>query len=288
MTAAVAAALAAMPDRELAALVEAGPIVVAGTPVFAKRVALTELERANPGSTANLFGLPEFYQYRLGSSGFGVWREIAAHEQATAWALAGECTGFPLLHHWRVLDVAPPAFPPAMVDHWAAQWENVPAIRTRLEAISRATASVVMFSEQVPSTVHAWLVAHPDPEAACALVAREALRIAAFLRAHAMIHFDMHFHNLLTDGTRLYLADFGLAVSRDFELSAGELRFFERHAGYDACVVSTELANRLVKRFPEARPAWATAMLAHHAPIADALNAHYDQLRAAKTTPYPL
>ncbi|GHI41077.1 hypothetical protein Sviol_54850 [Streptomyces violascens] len=52
-----------------------------GTRVFVKRIPLTdtELRPENVRSTANLFGLPMFYQYGVGSVGFGAWRELAVH-----------------------------------------------------------------------------------------------------------------------------------------------------------------------------------------------------------------
>ena len=59
------------------------------------------LEAANPSSTANLFDLPLFYHYGVGSSGFGVWRELDACLRASAWALSGEGPHFPQVHHWR-------------------------------------------------------------------------------------------------------------------------------------------------------------------------------------------
>ena len=58
---------------------------VAGVPVFVKRIPLTDVERRpeNVMSTANLFGLPPFYQYGVGSAGFGAWRELTANQWAT-------------------------------------------------------------------------------------------------------------------------------------------------------------------------------------------------------------
>src|SRR5580698_8393929 len=83
--------LAALHDDELGALVaESGsgrlnihgnqsrPVELDGTKVFVKKLALTDLEAANAGSTADLFELPLFYHYGVGSSGFGAWRELSA------------------------------------------------------------------------------------------------------------------------------------------------------------------------------------------------------------------
>jgi hypothetical protein len=68
---------------------------VAGTPVFVRRVPLTDLERRpeNVRSTANLFALPVFCQYGLGGPGFGAWRELAVHTMTTNWVLTGEYEG---------------------------------------------------------------------------------------------------------------------------------------------------------------------------------------------------
>lgn len=56
-----------------------------GVPVFAKQISLTDLERRpeNVMSTANVFGLPTFCQYGVGSPGFGAWRDLAANALTT-------------------------------------------------------------------------------------------------------------------------------------------------------------------------------------------------------------
>jgi hypothetical protein len=81
----IAETLARLSDGELAARLAGATVLgagiggqvacmeVAGRPVFVKRVPLTDLERRHPGSTANLFDLPLFYQYGIGSAGFGAW-----------------------------------------------------------------------------------------------------------------------------------------------------------------------------------------------------------------------
>ena len=89
----VATALAVQSDDGVAALLAGGraagsgiggtvvTLEVEGVTVFAKSITLTDLELRpeNRMSTANLFDLPPFYQYPIGSNGFGAWRELAAH-----------------------------------------------------------------------------------------------------------------------------------------------------------------------------------------------------------------
>jgi len=63
-------------------------ISIEDTPVFVKKVPLTDLEQLPQHfmSTKNLFDLPLGYQYGVGSAGFGAWRELATHVMTTNWA----------------------------------------------------------------------------------------------------------------------------------------------------------------------------------------------------------
>jgi hypothetical protein len=259
--AAVGTRLSQLSDRRLREAVAAAPALgsgiggrsavldVAGTPVFVKRVPLTELEARpeNARSTANLFDLPLFYQYGVGSAGFGAWRELAAHLMTTGWVLADAHPGFPLLHHWRVLPDDPPdGFVDGLggVDGAVAHWEGSPAVRRRLEAIGRSSASLVLFLEHVPHTLADWLAGRGDAASSpqpWPWIEEELTRGAAFMSARGMVHFDAHFHNVLTDGRRLYFADLGLALSSEFELSAAEAGFLADHLAYDRCYVTSHL-----------------------------------------------
>lgn len=109
---AVSTSLALCSDRRLQELVDAATPIgsgiggktvlleVDGIPVFVKQVPLTDLERRpeNVHSTANLFAVPTFCQYGIGSfgsPGFGAWRELAVHTMTTNWVIAGDYEGFP-------------------------------------------------------------------------------------------------------------------------------------------------------------------------------------------------
>lgn len=277
--AAVALVLAGMSDAELAAAVAAATPIgrgiggavaameIEGAPVFVKTVRLTDRERAAERSTANVFELPLVYQYGIGSAGFGAWREVAAHELTTAWVTTGACAAFPLLHHARVLPMAPLAI--VDLEEQVAAWGGSPAIRARLTALEAATAGVVLFLERFPHDLRSWL---RTAGAAPPWLERELLDVTAFLAAQDFVHFDMHFDNLLTDGARLYVADFGLALSATFALSGEERAFLERHRGYDRDYVVAELFG--VTGDPR------------HAAAAAALRARMAALRAGLTAVY--
>ena len=63
----------------------------------------------------------------------------------------------------------------------------------------------------------------------------------SFMKKHGMLHFDAHGHNVMTDGHRLYFADFGLAISSLFDLSDEEKAFFATHKDYDKIYVQQDL-----------------------------------------------
>ncbi|MCT2585558.1 serine/threonine protein phosphatase [Actinophytocola gossypii] len=307
----VSALLDSLGDGELASLVDAGRMVgvgvgggsvvadADGATVFVKRVPLTDRELSRPRGTANLFGLPLFCQYGIGSPGFTAWRELAANVIASRGVLTGETVSFPLLHHWRVLPGRPPiAEEFADLDATVGALGGHPAVRDRLEALAGATASLVLFWEYIPYPLDGWL--HEDPVGRASTVERQLTEIVAFLRRRSLLHMDGHFGNMRTDGERIYLTDFGLATSPRFDLSDAERDFAQRHVGHDAgyaamrlvnwlvttaCGVATEPAvrNEYVRRcaaegVPNSVPPTVAAIIARHAPAAARMNAFYWKL----------
>ncbi|MDX3853193.1 protein kinase family protein [Streptomyces sp. AK02-01A] len=290
---------------------------VAGTPVFVKRVPLTDLERQPEyvRSTANLFELPVFCQYGIGGPGFGAWRELAVHTMTTNWVLAGAYEGFPLMYHWRVLpDSTPLPEELADVERAVAYWGGGSQVRRRIEALQRSSASVALFLEYIPRNLHQWLgtqlsTGDEAADRACAMVEEELEAGTAFMNSRGLLHFDAHFENILTDGRRLYFADYGLAISSRFELSRDHADFFDRHQTYDRCYTVTYLVNWLVAALygygrdereaqvrayalgerPTGVPEKAAAILSRHAPLAAVMLDFIRKLQCeSRQTPYPL
>jgi hypothetical protein len=317
-------------DRELRELVDAAAplgsgiggtsalLDVAGTPVFVKRVPLTDLERLpeNARSTANMFGLPTFCQYGIGGPGFGAWRELAVHTMTTNWVLAGQFQGFPLMYHWRVLPDTPPPPPEELADveRAVAYWGGRQEVRHRIEALRQASASVALFLEYIPRNLHEWLgtrmrAGEEAADRACSLVERFLAAGISFMNTRGLLHFDAHFENILTDGRRLYFADYGLALSSRFDLSQDEIDFFDRHRTYDRCYATTHLVHWLVTALygygrkerdalvracaegerPTGLPDAAAAILARYSPLAAVMADFYRKLQEeSRQTPYPL
>jgi hypothetical protein len=297
----VAGALERLDDTELAALLatatpagagiggQIARLVVSGVPVVVKRVPLTALEVARGRSTANLFALPPCAHYGVSSPGLGAWRELVAHELTTAWVRDGECAGFPLLHHARVVPHRRAAELSADeardVERQDAAWGRSPAMRERFVARYLAPAQLVLVLESIPHVLRDWLLAElrgGGAGAALAMVERELSTLTTFMAARGFVHFDAHFQNILTDGEHLYLADFGQALSATFALSPEEQAFLARHVDFDAAYT----AMVLVRAIRGALGAEAAA--AHRfAGINRIMEPFFAALRADKTTSYP-
>lgn len=294
---------------------------VDGTPVFVKQIRLTDLERRpdNVHSTANLFGLPDFCHYgvgRIGTPGFGAWRELAVHTMTTNWVITGDHEAFPLMYHWRVLPDRGRPLPEELadVDRAVAHWGGGAEIRNRIEALQQSSAALMLFLEYIPQTLHDWLGVQMEAddeaaERACAMVESELRSGIAFMNARGLLHFDAHFENILTDGRRLFFADYGLAISSRFELTAEEADFFDRHRTYDQCYAVTHLVNWLAfalhSHEPEQRmafvrtcarevppggmPAGVAAVLVRYAPVASVMGDFYRRFQQeSRATPFPL
>ncbi|MFD5402273.1 protein kinase family protein [Streptomyces griseorubiginosus] len=323
----LATTFALLSDSDLAELVASGTpagtgiggravlLEVDGVRVFVKRVPLTdtELRPHRVRSTANVFDLPVQCHYgigAIGSPGFGAWRELAVHEMTTNWVRSGRFPGFPLLHHWRAVPDTPQPLPAeiADVERAVAYWGGG---RDRLGALRTATASLILFLEYVPHTLHDWFheqLRTDDADSACALVEQGLDAVTGFLREQQLVHFDAHFRNILTDGHRLHLTDYGLSLSGRFRLDPQERDFLHRHRPYDRAYVFSYLVHWLVVdqygldrderedfiracadgRRPEGIPRAAAELISRHARLAVVVGDFNRRLeQESRLTPYP-
>lgn len=284
-------------------------------PVFVKKVPLTDLEQLPEHfmSTANIFDLPLSYQYGVGSAGFGAWRELATHIMTTNWTITGECINFPMMYHWRILPSGPGDL---NIDYWGdieehcRYWGNSNAIRKRVTDLNKASAHIALFLEYVPQNLHEWLsaqIANGDDsaETAVAFVDEHLKATNKYMHAQGLMHFDAHFKNILTDGKRLYLSDFGLALSAKFDLTPAAIEFLKQHQSYDQACASVNLSHCIItslfgKEHWEIRlreylagelsnvPPAMNTIINRYAPIALLMDEFFQKLqKESKSTPYP-
>ncbi len=259
----IAAALEAIDDEELEAWLWAceslhrdGFAVLTlpgeGTPLFVKLLTLTDLEREphHWPSTANCFGLPPYYGYRIGGAGFGVRRELETHAIANAWVVAGERAQFALMHGHRMVPIARPVFHTPV---WPNPWGDDPAVAARHAAIEQSSHCVAVFSEPFRGNVLQWLRGTPGSDGDVLdgdvlQLETRLLELVGFINERGLLHMDAHFENIVTDGEEIYLTDFGLAISDTFELSDSEHAFFERHRCFDSATTMTSLVHAIFTR----------------------------------------
>lgn len=199
---------------------------------FVKRVPVTDLEMENEFSTSNLYDLPLFYNYGVGSAGFGVFRELATHVKTTKWVLEGSILNFPLMYHYRIMPFSGPRaeVPPDRVAGYVKYWGSNESVGRYWSDRVDASHELVIFLEHFPHVLDRWLIENQDrlPD-----TLTELRTTIDFLRREGVIHFDAHYANVVTDGTRPYLTDFGLALDRSFALTQEEAAFFDDHSHYD-------------------------------------------------------
>ena len=228
-----------------------------GIPIFVKKVPLNDLEGRpeNIRSTENLFDIPLYYQYGVGSGGFSVWRELSAHIMSTEWVLSNENENFPLMYHWRIVNNSDEKLPldEEELKNYVKYWGDSSAIGERFRANHAASAYIALFIEYIPDNLNTWLkqeLSKGDSsiDKAIEMVERNLKDTVAFINTKGMLHFDAHFHNILTDGQQLYFSDFGLATSSQFALSKEELQFIQNHQNYDHCYVVSRLTSWIISR----------------------------------------
>lgn len=216
-----------------------------GVKVFIKRIPVTDLEAAHRHSTKNRHQLPTFYNYGVGSAGFGVYRELAAHVKTTGWVLGDEIDAFPLLLHARLLPRRAAPSRPGWVEgpDYVRYWNGSKRIGTFIRGRAAATEDLCIVLEHVPHTMYEWLLDH---QAAAPALLAQLCRAVAFLHDRGVLHFDAHYGNVVTDGTDVRLTDFGLVLDDSFELSDAERAFFRSHQHYDFGEAIANLGSLLV------------------------------------------
>lgn len=227
-------------------------IEIGGEKVFIKRVPLTEREYEHAFSTANLFNLPLFYNYGVGSAGFGAFRELAAHVKTTNWVLNGAIANFPLMYHSRIIPVmgSRPELDAERHERYINYWNSDPNIDQYMRARYSAPYDLVLCLEYIPDVLAKQVVAGAVPWEP---VIRKLQDAIGFLRANGVIHFDVHFWNVLVRGETPYITDFGLVLDQEFALTPEEQNFLNNHQDYDFSQLWTSIGGSLLNIY-EGRP----------------------------------
>lgn len=207
-------------------------VTLAGKKIFVKRIPITEIEYENPFSTKNHFKLPTYYNYGVGSAGFGSFRELLTHIKTTNWVLNEDIENFPLMYHYRIMAKTQKSKPVDLKKHkkYVTYWGSNKNIDRYVQARRKAQYEIILFLEYFPHVVREWLPKNIDKFES---LNNDLKKITNFLKSKSLIHFDIHLSNLMSDGKKTYLIDYGLCLDKEFELTAVEKKFFNEHKNYD-------------------------------------------------------
>lgn len=207
-------------------------VTLAGKKIFVKRIPITKTEYENQYSTKNHFNLPTYYSYGVGSAGFGSFRELHTHIKTTNWVLNDELENFPLMYHYRIIAKTQKNKPVDLKKHkkYVKFWNSNKNIDRYVLARREAQYEIILFLEYFPYVVREWLPKNIDQFES---LNKDLKEITNFLKKKSLIHFDIHLSNLMSDGKKTYLIDYGLCLDKEFELTASEKKFFNKHRNYD-------------------------------------------------------
>lgn len=164
---------------------------IGSSKVFVKRVPVTAVEYANIFSTKNLYDLPTYYNYGVGSAGLGVFRELVTHIKTTNWVLQRAQPSFPLMYHYRIMPFSGrrEAVDMEHHKHYVDYWGSHANIGKYLLDRANASHELVLFLEHIPYILGSWLVENP---ARFRQPLAELWGTIDFLRQNGLIHFDAH------------------------------------------------------------------------------------------------
>jgi len=210
--------------------------------IFVKSIILTELEYKNKYNTSNLFNLPLYYNYGIGSYGINCWREVLMHIKTTNYVLNGECENFPLLYHYRIIETKSTKINFNLSDF--KYWNSNNNIKNYIDAKSKSKYKILLFIEYFPKVLQNWLLENKNNIHS---FYKQSLNIINFLNLKNIIHFDTHNGNFVVDSNNtIYLTDYGLVLDKDFNLSKKELIFYNKNKYYDYGLLSLVIIWYLV------------------------------------------
>lgn len=220
-----------------------------GIKIFCKQIKMTEVENNNKYDTSNLFNLPTYYNYGIGSSGINCFRELLMHIKTTNWVLDEQIENFPLMYHYRLMKIPTeePLYSEKTIKKLSNKWNNQ-QVEEYLRAKNNSEHYITIFLEYVPIEMEDWL---NDDYQRNKLYFEQMMNVIRFLSKHNIIHFDAHLGNILTNGQIIYLTDFGLVYDAQFKISEKEREFYSRNSYYDYGMIISNLFYPLEKKFSE-------------------------------------
>ena len=202
--------------------------------IFIKAIPIAKLfaKDENHLNSANLYKLPAFYHYGIGSAGINPWRELLLHIKTTNYVLTDKFHNFPILYHYRVVeDDNNDNIKSGLTEKLLNRWDNNKNIIKYLKDRSKSKYKIVLFLEYIPYVGRQYLLEKPD----FIKPFHEATKkIVTFMNKNGILHCDSHLANyIIDDKENVYITDFGLSLDKEFDLDKGEKRFMKMNKKLD-------------------------------------------------------
>lgn len=201
--------------------------------IFLKVIPIAELFYKNQFNTSNLYDLPVYYNYGIGSAGVNPWRELLLHIKTSNWVLENKSPSFPLLYHYRIIENDNKSFSDGGVSNpdLMKRWGNNKQIKKYLTDRSKSNYKIVLFLEHIPHVAYKYLEKNPK---FIKSFYDQSSKIVKLLKSQHILHNDGHLRNILVDNNKkIYLTDFGLSFDKAFDLSKDEIKFMDKNAKID-------------------------------------------------------
>jgi serine/threonine protein kinase len=202
-----------------------------GIKIFCKKIPVADLFAKKQFETKNLYNLPMYYNYGIGSAGFSPWRELLLHIKTTNFVLSGQIENFPLLYHYRIIEENSGKIDTEHIEEKVKNWNDNQNIKKYLEERESASIKIIMFLEHIEYNLSKALSLQ---KISYTNALSQAFPIIKYLNEHDILHMDSHPYNYLVDNNgKLYLSDFGISIDREFNLSSDEISFMKNNSSYD-------------------------------------------------------
>ena len=185
--------------------------------------------------TSNLYNLPTFYNYPIGSAGINCFRELTMHIKTTNWVLEGKIKNFIMMYHYRIIKkenhIIDDIQKEIINKKVKIKWNGNKNIKKYLIERLNAPYEIIVVMEYFPITLNEWL---KQDITNVYSYKKQIYPLLNFLQEQHVIHFDSHSKNFVVSKEGIiYMIDFGLVLDLEFNLTKEEIKFFNKNTMFD-------------------------------------------------------
>jgi serine/threonine protein kinase len=145
--------------------------------------------------------------------------------------LIDKCEFFPILYHYRIIeDDDNTNIETGLDSKLLKTWDHNDQIVKYLHDRAKSKYKIVMFLEHIPHVAFKYLQSNNN---FVEDFYSQTLQIVNFLEKNGISHNDSHLGNYLVDDKKIvYLTNFGISLSKDFDLDKHEKKIYQKQFGF--------------------------------------------------------